>query len=48
MKKIVMLLLIALAGIYGTAAVNLSESGANRFLNELEHLSMSGLGKEYC
>jgi len=48
MKKIVMLLLIALAGIYGTAAVNLSESGANRLLNELEHLSMSGHGKEYC
>jgi len=48
MKKIVMLLLLALAGIYGTAAVNLSESGSNRFLNELEDLSLSGQGKEYC
>ncbi|MDF0674312.1 MAG: hypothetical protein P0120_08210 [Nitrospira sp.] len=40
--------MIALAGTYGTAAVNLSESGANRFLNDLEHLSLSAQGKEYC
>jgi hypothetical protein len=48
MKKIVALLLLVAAGIYGTAAVNLSESGANSFLNELEHLSLSGQGEEYC
>ena len=48
MKKIVTLLLLAVVGIYGIAAVNLSESGANRFLNELEHLSLSGQGEEYC
>jgi hypothetical protein len=48
MKKVVTLLLVVAAGIYGVAAVNLSESGANRFLNELEHLSLSGQGKEYC
>jgi len=47
-KRIATLLLIAVAGIYGIAAFNLSESGANRFLNELEDLSLSGQGKEYC
>ena len=48
MKKLVWLPVLALAGIYGIAAVNLSESGANRFLNDLEHLSLSGQGAEYC
>lgn len=48
MKKIVVLLVLTVAGIYGIAALNLSEAGANRFLNELEHLSLSGQGKEYC
>src|SRR5215470_2993022 len=48
MKKIVILLLIVVAAIYGTGAFNLSESGANRFLNELEDLSLSGKGQEYC
>jgi hypothetical protein len=48
MKKVVTLLLVVVAGIYGIAAINLSESGANRFLNELEHHSLSGQGEEYC
>lgn len=48
MKKILMLLALAAAGIYGTAALKLSESGANSFLNELEDLSLSGKSDEYC
>jgi len=48
MKKIFLLLLVAVGGIYGTAALKLSESGANDFLNELEQLSLSGQAGEYC
>ncbi len=48
MKKIVALLLLAVAAIYGVAAFNLSESGANRFLDQLEHLTIAGKGEEYC
>jgi hypothetical protein len=48
MKKFVILLLAVAAGVYGIAAINLSEAGANRFLNELEDLTISGRGEEYC
>jgi len=47
-KKIIILLLLVAAAVYGTAAITLSESGANRFLNELEDLTISGQGAEYC
>lgn len=48
MKKIVMLVLLAVAAIYGYGFVTLSESAANRFLDELEALSMTGKGEKYC
>jgi len=48
LKKIIILVLLAAAAVYGTAAITLSEAGANRFLNELEHLTISGQGEEYC
>jgi hypothetical protein len=47
-KKIFWALVLAGAGIYGTGAVKLSESGANRFLNQLETLSLQGKGAQYC
>jgi len=37
-----------IVGIYGIGAVKLSESGANRFLDELETLSLQGKSAEYC
>jgi hypothetical protein len=35
-------------GIYGSGYARLSESAANRFLDELETLSLQGHGAEYC
>jgi hypothetical protein len=48
MKKIVVVILLAMLAIYGYGWVTLSEVGSNRFLNELENLSMTGKGEEYC
>jgi hypothetical protein len=48
MKKIAAFLIVALAAVYGFGAMTLSESGAKRFLDELEHLSLAGKGEEYC
>jgi hypothetical protein len=48
MKKIVVVILLALVTFYGYGWVTLSESASNRFLNELEQLSMTGKGEEYC
>ncbi|MEO8064813.1 MAG: hypothetical protein ABI821_18945 [Pseudomonadota bacterium] len=48
MQKILGLLLLVAAGVYGMGAVKLSESGANRFLNELESLSLQGKSDQYC
>jgi hypothetical protein len=48
MKKIVVVILLSLLTIYGYGRVKLSESASNRFLNELEQLSMTGKGEEYC
>jgi hypothetical protein len=48
MKKIVVVILLALIAIYGYGMVTLSEGASNRFLNELENLSMTGKGEEYC
>jgi hypothetical protein len=47
-KKVFWLLVLALAGVYGTGAVKLSESSAHRFLDELETLSMQGRPDRYC
>jgi hypothetical protein len=48
LKKIVWLGVLVIAGVYGTGAVKLSESGANRFVNELEALSLRGESDRYC
>jgi hypothetical protein len=48
MKKIVVVILLVLVTIYGYGMVTLSEGASNRFLNELENLSMTGKGEEYC
>ena len=48
MKKIVAVILISLLAIYGYGWVTLSESASNRFLNDLENLSMTGKGEQYC
>ena len=48
MQKIFWLLVLTVVAVYGTGAVTLSESGANRFLNELETLSMHGESAAYC
>ena len=48
MKKIVLFLLLVVGAIYGFGFVTLSERGANRFLDELESLSLTGKGQEYC
>jgi len=48
MKTLIALLLSALAGIYIHGWVTLSETGANRFLDELETLSLQGKSAEYC
>lgn len=48
MKKILSALLVAIVAIYGFGFVTLSETGSNRFLDELETLSMTGRGEEYC
>ena len=50
LKKFLLLLAAALTlvCIYGTAAFNLSESGAVRFLDELEKLSLQGNSDAYC
>jgi hypothetical protein len=48
MKKIIAVLAMTLAVIVSYGVVTLSESGANRFLDELEALSLQGRGTEYC
>ncbi|MEJ0087047.1 MAG: hypothetical protein WDO72_15320 [Pseudomonadota bacterium] len=48
MKKILALLLLLGVGIYGAGPVKLSESGATRFLDELESLSLRGESAAYC
>lgn len=49
MKKLVaLLLLLALAAVYACGSFYLSPSGATRFLDELEGLSLQGKSAEYC
>jgi hypothetical protein len=39
---------VAVVAVYAYGLLSLSESGANRFLDELEALSLQGKGREYC
>jgi len=48
MKKIIVLLAATFAASYSYGILSLSESGANRFLDELEALSLQGKSAEYC
>ena len=48
MKKFLLLVVLGLLGVQAYGAILFSESGANGFLNELEHLSLPGQGQEYC
>jgi hypothetical protein len=48
MKQIFWLLVLAASVVYGTGFVKLSESGATRFVNELESLSLQGDASAYC
>jgi hypothetical protein len=48
MKILLVFLLVAAGAAYGFGVVSLSERGANRFLDDLERLSLSGKGEEYC
>jgi hypothetical protein len=40
--------IVAVVAVYFYGPLSLSESGANRFLDELETLSLQGKGSEYC
>jgi hypothetical protein len=48
MKTLIAVLAAALAATYLYGVSTLSESGANRFLDELEALSLQGRSTEYC
>jgi hypothetical protein len=48
MKTLFALLLALLAAAYVYGVSSLSESGANRFLDDLESLSLHGKSAEYC
>lgn len=48
MKPLILLVIVALAAAYSYGALALSESSANRFLDELETLSLQGKSAEYC
>lgn len=48
MKTAVALLLLALAGVYSYGAITLNAQSANRFLDELETLSLQQKDADYC
>jgi hypothetical protein len=51
LKKIVWIFALPLAAVaivYGAGAAKLSESGATRFLDEMDSLSLQGKSTEYC
>ncbi len=48
MKKLLLLVVLGLLGVQAYGALVFSETGANSFLDELEDLSLSGKGQEYC
>jgi hypothetical protein len=48
LKTLGALAVAALAGTYGYGMISLTETRANRFLDELEALSLQGKSTEYC
>ena len=48
MKKVVFLLILAVVGIYGVGRVKLGETGAMRFLTNMESLMSEGKAEEVC
>ena len=48
MKPLILLVIVALAAVYSYGALTLSENSANRFLDDLETLSLQGKSAEYC
>jgi hypothetical protein len=48
MKKVVFLLLLTTVGVYGVGRVMLGESGAMRFLTNMESLMNEGKAEEVC
>src|SRR4051812_27909841 len=49
MKKLMLLLVLALIGaVYAIGAFNLSDTGAGRFLDELEQFTVQGDAPGYC
>jgi hypothetical protein len=48
MKKVVILLILALVGVYGVGRANLGESGAMLFLSNMETLMNEGKAEEVC
>lgn len=48
MKKVVVLLIFALLGVYGVGRFNLGETGAMRFVAKMESLMNEGKSEEVC
>jgi len=48
MKKLVFLLVLVVVGIHGVGRIKLGESGAMRFLAEMDSLMTDGEGQEVC
>jgi hypothetical protein len=48
MKKLIVLLILALVGVYGVGRFNLGESGAMRFMTRMEALMNEGRSEEVC
>src|SRR5687767_9434940 len=48
MKKLALLLLCALVAVYGVGRMKLGESGAMRFLTQMDSLMTEGKGSEIC
>jgi hypothetical protein len=48
MKKVVFLLIFAVIGVYGVGRVRLGESGAVRFLSEMDSQMTGGNGQKVC
>ena len=48
MKKVLFLLVLVVAGIYGVGRIKLGEAGAMRFLAEMDSMMTSGKGEEIC
>ena len=48
MKKILLLAILALVGVYVLGAIRFSEIGAMKFISDLEGLSLEGKSEEFC